>query len=285
MENSKIAWTDNTFNPWIGCTKVSDGCKFCYAEALMDHRYGKVQWGPSGARQRTSAANWRKPHQWNRQAAKEGRRIRVFCASLADVFEDRDELIPWRADLFAMIEETPNLDWQLLTKRPENVPQMMPELPRNVWLGTSVENQETADLRVPLLAQISAAVRFASYEPALGPIVFNSWWLNEVLSWIIVGGESGHDARPFNIHWARQLVRDCDAAGVPVFVKQLGARPYSCIGSHDSPAASYGAPVDCRGNAGYGCEVLKLKDKKGGDMDEWPEDLRVREMPRLVGVQ
>ena len=101
--NSKIEWTDNTFNPWIGCTKVSDGCKHCYAEALMDKRYGRVQWGPQGTRQRTSADNWRKPIQWNKQATKEGKRYRVFCSSLADVFEDRTELEPWRADLFSLI--------------------------------------------------------------------------------------------------------------------------------------------------------------------------------------
>ena len=117
-ENSKIEWTDHTFNPWIGCTKVSDGCKNCYAESLMDKRWGKVKWGPQGQRQRTSDENWKKPFAWDRQAAKQGIRYRVFCASLADVFEDNDQVSDWRLDLFDMIKVTPNLDWLLLTKRP-----------------------------------------------------------------------------------------------------------------------------------------------------------------------
>jgi protein gp37 len=124
-ENSKIEWTDHTFNPWIGCTKVSDGCKHCYAEALMDKRYGRVKWGPQGTRQRTSADNWRKPLQWNKQAVKEDKHYRVFCSSLADVFEDNPQLTEWRADLFNLIAETPNLDWLLLTKRPENINRMV----------------------------------------------------------------------------------------------------------------------------------------------------------------
>lgn len=121
MENTKIEWADHTFNPWIGCTKVSDGCKHCYAEHLMDTRLGRVKWGPQGIRQRTSAAYWRYPLKWNKRLEGTGRRERVFCASLADVFEDRPELEEWRQDLYHLISETPNLDWLLLTKRPENV--------------------------------------------------------------------------------------------------------------------------------------------------------------------
>lgn len=182
-ENSKIEWTDHTFNPWIGCAKVSDGCKHCYAETLM-HRYGKVKWGPQGTRQRTSEANWRKPLQWNRQAEKEGRRYRVFCASLADVFEDRPELVEWRNDLLGLIEDTPNLDWLLLTKRPENINRMIADLRgdcewlswngakerHNIWIGTSVEDQKAADERIPHLLNIPARVRFLSCEPLLGPV-------------------------------------------------------------------------------------------------------------------
>lgn len=180
-ENSKIEWTDHTFNPWIGCTKVSDGCKHCYAETLMDKRMSKVQWGPEGTRVRTSAANWKKPLQWNKQAAAEGRRYKVFCASLADVFEDRPELVEWRRDLLNLILATPNLDWLLLTKRPQNIKPMlqaMPVLKRdnvwdhlwpeyfpNVWIGTSDEGNQHQ--RLDELRRIPAAVRFVSMEPLI----------------------------------------------------------------------------------------------------------------------
>jgi protein gp37 len=123
-ENSNIEWTHHTFNPWIGCTKVSDGCKNCYAENLMDKRYGRVKWGPQGTRVRTSEANWKKPLKWNREAEAKGERHRVFCASLADVFEDKPdqpEMEQWRLELLELIIKTPYLDWLLLTKRPENV--------------------------------------------------------------------------------------------------------------------------------------------------------------------
>lgn len=166
MKNSNIEWTTHTFNPWIGCTKVSDGCKNCYAEAL-DRRWGHKRWGPTAARVRTSEANWKKPLQWNAEAAKAKRRDRVFCASLADVFDDHESVDPhWRADLFNLIDSTPHLDWLLLTKRPENIQRFMPNLaesehmwPRaNVWLGTTVENQEQSEKRIPHLLKAPAAV-------------------------------------------------------------------------------------------------------------------------------
>lgn len=172
-ENSKIEWTDHTFNPWIGCTKVSPGCDNCYAEARMDHRLKQVQWGPHGERKRTSAAYWRAPMAWDRKAAAAGVRHRVFCASLADLF---DNAVPseWRADLFDLIKATPNLDWLLLTKRPQNIAKYLPSdwdsgYP-NVWLGTSVENQTEADRRIPELLNVPAVVRFLSMEPLLGPV-------------------------------------------------------------------------------------------------------------------
>ena len=251
-ENSKIEWTDHTFNPWIGCTKVSDGCKHCYAETLMDHRYKKVEWGPEGTRVRTSAANWKKPVQWNKQAAAEGRRYKVFCASLADVFEDRPDLEQWRRDLFNLILATPNLDWLLLTKRPQNIKPMlqaMPVLKRdnvwdhlwpehfpNVWIGTSVEDQKAADERIPELLQIPAKVRFLSMEPLLGPVNLypaSTMGRNYVLEmegrgndkglhWVIVGGESGPNARPMHPVWARSIRDRCQVAGVPFFFKQWG---------------------------------------------------------------
>jgi protein gp37 len=255
--NSAIEWTTHTFNPWMGCTRVSEACRFCYAEQLMDKRYGKVKWGPQGTRQRTSDANWRQPYSWNRKAEGAEERPRVFCASLADVFEDRPELVPWRQELFDMICRTPNLDWLLLTKRPENALRMMveagmymsenPDLPcpqPNIWIGTSVENQEAADKRIPHLLRTPAAVRFLSCEPLLGPLDIE-WHFARYQSlvsglryrkpgaagdykklpgidWVICGGESGASARPMHPDWARSLRDQCRDAGVAFFFKQWG---------------------------------------------------------------
>jgi protein gp37 len=250
MENSKIEWTHHTFNPWVGCTKVSAGCKNCYAETMMDKRWGKVEWGVNGQRLRTSKAYWRKPLAWDKAAAAAGVRHRVFCASLADVFEDkfdqRAEMDRWRSDLMCLIQSTPNLDWLLLTKRPENVMGMfdaawqmvgglpVAELPTNVWIGVSVENQEQADIRIPELLQIPAAVRFLSMEPLLGHVNLTLHDLPEncptwhdgcncvMVDWVIVGGESGHDARPMHLRWARAIRDHCNWAKVPFFFKQWG---------------------------------------------------------------
>lgn len=294
---SQIQWTDATFNPWIGCTKVSEGCKFCYAEQDMDKRRGRVKWGPlpKGTRILTSDAYWKQPLKWNREAAVAGERRRVFCSSLADVFEDwqgpiklgfsewigadlyKEEDGAWstgggvlaqtdrrdslplvtlndvRIRLFELIEQTPALDWQLLTKRPENVMDMVPPewyeaFPPNVWLGTSCEDQKTADERIPHLLQCPAAVRFLSCEPLLGPIDLSDiergnpntgynpltghmwggipggedWFPNQRIGWVICGGESGPNARPMHPDWARSLRDQCQAAGVPYFFKQWG---------------------------------------------------------------
>lgn len=226
---TKIEWADKTFNPWIGCQKVSPGCDHCYAEAMMDHRYGRVQWGPHGERKRTSPANWRKPKQWAKAA--NGTRPRVFCASLADVFDNK---VPqeWRDDLFEMIYETPELDWLLLTKRPENISKMLPDGEwgegwPNVWLGTTCEDQEHYLRRYSILASIPAYVRFISYEPALGPLAINLA-VPPVAApdWIICGGESGHGARQMEAWWARNLRDDCARAGIPFFMKQMtGKKP------------------------------------------------------------
>jgi protein gp37 len=172
-ENTKIQWCDHTFNPWIGCTKVAEGCKFCYAEELMANRYKKVKWGPLGTRVRTKT--WGDPVRWNKQADKEGVRKKVFCASLADVFEDRDELIPWRKDLFKLMDDTPNLDWLLLTKRPENIGLMWPldgDRRMNVWLGTSISTQiELEEAAKPLIAlKDLCAFTFLSLEPQIEAI-------------------------------------------------------------------------------------------------------------------
>lgn len=238
-ENSKIEWTDHTFNPWIGCHKVSDGCKNCYAEAMMDKRYGKVQWGVHGTRKRTSEQYWKQPIRWDHQAGKEGVRRRVFCASLADVMEDRPELQVLREELFKLIESTPNLDWLLLTKRPENFKRFLPdtwlETPlHNVWLGTSVEDQKSYDERVLHLVTIPAVTRFLSAEPLLGDVDLGLFGiipativpcyapLYQRIHWVIAGGESGRNARPMHLQWVRSLREQCTAAGVAFFFKQWG---------------------------------------------------------------
>jgi protein gp37 len=177
MENSKIEWTDHTFNPWMGCQNVSPGCDHCYAEAKMDHQYRKVQWGPHGERNRTSEAYWKNPVKWNATARafrrEHGHRPRVFCASLADVFDN--QVSPeWRRDLFALIRECRRLDWLMLTKRPQNIRKMLPpdwgDGYRNVWLGVTGENQTYFDQRWKHLQDIPAVVKFISSEPALRPL-------------------------------------------------------------------------------------------------------------------
>lgn len=223
--NTTIAWTDHTFNPWIGCTHVHDGCRFCYAEYDFDHRYGRAKWGVNGTRVRTAVSTWKRAVRWNLQAHRDGVQHRVFCASLADVFEDRAELEPWRGDLFKLIDDTPYIDWQLLTKRPENIVAMWPgEYRAHVWLGTSVSDQHTADIWIPrLLAHRDLTpVLFISAEPLLGPVDLSEYLPR--LDWVIVGGESGPNARPMQLGWARQVRDQCQAYGVPFFFKQVGGR-------------------------------------------------------------
>jgi protein gp37 len=178
-DNTSIEWCDHTFNPWEGCQKVSPGCDHCYAETRNARFNGTaVNWGPGAPRRRTSEANWKKPLKWNREAqaffAAHGRRQRVFCASLADVFDNAVDP-QWRRDLFNLILQTPHLDWLLLTKRIGNVSgvirdQLLHPLPPNVWMGITVVNQEEADRDIPKLLAIDASVRFLSMEPLLGHI-------------------------------------------------------------------------------------------------------------------
>ncbi|MCG5241364.1 phage Gp37/Gp68 family protein [Azospirillum doebereinerae] len=245
-EVSAIEWTHATFNPWIGCTKLSAACDHCYAETLSKARLG-VPWGAGQPRRRTAASTWKAPLSWNRKAAKEGRRMRVFCASLADVF-DAEVPDAWRADLFALIDQTPNLDWLLLTKRPAVARKVMPAEPRpNVWLGTTVEDQKMAEARIPLLLETPAAVRFLSMEPLLGPVNLRQMDAPDAfhdhldaltgallinggggpcrhtkLDWVITGGESGPGARPTHPDWFRSIRDQCAAAGVPFLFKQHG---------------------------------------------------------------
>lgn len=267
-ENTKIEWCDHTFNPWEGCQKVGPGCDHCYAEARNARFSGghAANWGPGAPRRRTSAANWKKPLAWNAAHAeffaKHGRRQRVFCASLADVF-DNAVAPQWRDDLFRLIEATPNLDWLLLTKRIWNVPNMLP-LPfdferhfPNVWIGATVVSQQEADRDIPKLLAVPARVRFLSMEPLLGPVEIEDFLYIEhphctgfvpstrydhgycdrcaghesdpihtspkgKVDWVIVGGESGPGAGPMHPDWARSLRDQCQAAGVPFLFKQWG---------------------------------------------------------------
>lgn len=219
---SKIEWTDHTFNPWWGCEKVSPACKHCYAE-LFAKRVGQKVWGAGVERRLFGDKHWAEPIAWNVAAAKAPQRARVFCASMADVFEGLPSLNAQRARLWKLIESTASLDWLLLTKRPENIASMAPwrdGWPANVWLGATVENQQYADQRIPALLENAAKVRFLSIEPLLGPIDLRRYLAD--LDWVIVGGESGGSARPSNIAWVRDLRDQCVDAGVAFFFKQWG---------------------------------------------------------------
>lgn len=351
-ENSKIAWTNHSFSPWVGCQRVSPGCEHCYAEAY-DKRVGGVpknqranpkvaesRWGPKGRRVRTAAANWKKPLAWNKAAEGAGERHRVFCSSLADVFEDRPELGPWRFEMLDLIRKTPHLDWLLLTKRPQNVLRMLGDLdadayaaahiddelvdwleswidgrpPANVWLGTTVEDQQRANERIPELLKVPAVVRFLSCEPLLERVELPRFCLcgcgktvDQAFStsrsslnreqfedglriglgvnWVIVGGESGPGARPFAVDWARDLLRQCRSSGVAPFVKQLGARSTGFCrtgpadGHDDRDFCDLYESSESTFVCGAECR-LRLTDPAGADPAEWPADLRVREFPR-----
>jgi protein gp37 len=232
-ENSKIEWTDHTFNPWTGCTKVSPGCDHCYAEGWAK-RSGTVKWGDA-PRRRTTEANWRLPLKWNAQAEREGRRFRVFCASLADVFDNTAPAL-WRQELMSLIVRTPNLDWQLLTKRIGNAKRMLSDAsmhdgllltandeyrpPANLWIGATIVNREELLRDAEKLKATPASVRFWSVEPLLEDLGVIPRDL--LPDWVIVGGESGPGARPMHPDWARSLRDQCAAAGVPFLFKQWG---------------------------------------------------------------
>ena len=219
---TSIEWTEHTFNPWWGCTKVSAGCTNCYAETLAK-RYGHKVWG-TGDRRVFGEAHWREPVRWNALAESEGNAHRVFCASMADVF-DKDAPPGEQARLWKLIDSTPWLRWQLLTKRPERIGEVIPPdwltTPReNVWLGTSVESPAVLD-RVAALVKVPAAVRFLSVEPLIAKIPRLPL---RGIGWVIVGGESGSRSRPMEPDWVRALRDRCVAAEVPFFFKQWGGR-------------------------------------------------------------
>lgn len=222
-ETTKIEWADHTFNPWIGCTKVSPACDNCYAAELMDTRYGRAKWGAGETRVRTGASNWQQPRKWNRAAEREGSRPFVFCASLADVFDNEVDPL-WRTELFGLIAETPRLVWLLLTKRVGNVEKMVSALPANVAIGATMPNQYEYDRDRIKLAFVKQRFRpmftFGSFEPMLGPVILD----RHAPDWIIVGGESGKNARPMQLEWARSLKRQSEDLGRVFNFKQVGGR-------------------------------------------------------------
>lgn len=254
--NSKIQWCDHSFNPWWGCVRVSPACRFCYADTQAA-RYGHQLWRANGERRMLSDQHWRQPLKWNREAQAAGRPALVFCASMADVFEDRRDLDAPRHRLWQLIDNTPWLTWQLLTKRPENVARLAPwndNWPANIWLGTSVETQRFAEQRIPVLLDSPAKLHFLSCEPLLGPVDLIPWAAG--IPWVIAGGESGPKSRPTNLDWFRDLRDQCAAAGTSLFVKQLGT-----VWAKQNSATS----------------------RKAGEPGEWPEDLRIRQMPAAAG--
>lgn len=290
-EHTGIAWTDHTFNPWWGCSKVSQGCRNCYAETLSVRFHGDRLWGVGGDRKIASEATWREPLRWNRQAEAAGKRSLVFCASMADVFERHGnaevnaKLDAARARLWMLIEATPHLDWQLLTKRPENIFDMVPDrwcapgaMAPNVWLGASVCGDRKDDEMVAHLHAASAAlmpaVTFLSYEPAVGPpdFLFDPLGAAARVDWIIVGGESGANARPFHADWARDVIRYAKHAQTRVFVKQMGA---ALIDERNGVAGCQAPPPP----SDLGITVRYLNHRAGADPSEWPGELRVQEFP------
>lgn len=220
-----IEWCHHTFNPWWGCVKISQACKRCYA-ASHAGRFGHKVWGARAPRRLASPKAWKEPLRWDTAARAAGKRERVFCLSMGDVFEDRRDLDSARALLWALIAATPNLDWLLLTKRPENIAKLVPwgaTWPTNVWLGVTAETQENADQRIPLILQYPAAVHFVSAEPLLEAISLTRYLVGERrVGWVIAGGESGPGARPSDPDWFRSLRDECVQHDVPFFFKQWG---------------------------------------------------------------
>jgi protein gp37 len=287
-EFSRIQWTDHTFNPWRGCTKVSQGCANCYAER-GSKRNPKVLgiWGDEGTRVLAAPAQWHGPLKWNKIAEHDGARFRVFCASLADVFEDwtghmtnhKDELLfcepPFDNDpftlnhardrLWELIKNTAHLDWLILTKRPENITKMMPhgEWP-NVWLGVTVEKQEYTvrlDMLQDAKEKIKVPVLFCSAEPLLGPLSLSGVLSKDSINWVIVGGESGSlgKVRSFVGAWAQRIIEECKIGGINCFVKQLGTSNNEVLPTTEDP--------------------------KCGDTNRWPLRLRVREIPTGLSIE
>lgn len=368
-ENSKIQWTDHTFNPWRGCAHavapdgyVHPGCANCYAECQA-RRFPELlgRWGgcgESGTRVVAPDKLWDQVLTWNKRAERDGVRRHVFCASIADVWEDwGGPMIDakgrrlwvnsrggyWEGDdgspgfayerrlltmadvrlrLFELQRRTKNLVWLFLTKRPWLVRDTISRLVGleewkrncgNVWFGTSISDQPTADRWLDPLVELRGLAEnlFVSAEPLLGPVNLGNWLTGEcegadaacesgncihngkpLIDWVIVGGESGPKSRRCDGRWVRSLVKQCAAAGVATFVKQFGAYVVDrndSISLDEDTGTYWPEPLDVRHNIngfreeyqGADCRLI-LRDRKGGDPAEWPEELRVREMPFTV---
>lgn len=306
-ETTNISWCDSTFNPVVGCERISPACDHCYA-AGWALRTGQSQlW--NGARRRTTDANWRAPLQWEREhgqfEAEHGRRRRVFCASLADVFDNAWDP-QWRSDLFKLIEATPNLDWLLLTKRIGNVRGMCGGVSAwpNVWLGATIANQAEADRDIPKLLATPAHVRFLSCEPLLGAIDLRQW-IGEAdrqaicasthtavgedfdrcditglpcnaIDWVIAGGESGGKARPSHPDWFRSLRDQCAAAGVAFHHKQHG----EWIEAHERTGEVYSDQAEYEQMAAECDGFISLDGHFVRSLDDAREDTKYRGMKR-----
>lgn len=242
-EGTSISWTDNTFNPWWGCTKVSPGCDHCYAETVDAKFSSDPHWGKGVPRKVFGDAHWNEPLKWQRAAAKAGRVEKVFCASMADVMDDEAPAGEWMR-LISLINDTPNLLWQLLTKRPQRYIHRLPVAGfayDNVILGSTTENQEFYDVRInplqeaasylygrnldrrlsyPLEPERRIVQTFVSYEPALGPITMHD---RLAPSWLIFGGETGKERRSMEVAWAENIKSECELRGVAFFMKQMSA--------------------------------------------------------------
>jgi protein gp37 len=252
-EKSGINWTDASFAPWLGCTRISPACDRCYAAAI-DKRAGRDLWAPGAERKRTSRDYWRQPLKWQAEAARTGIRRRVFSSHLSDLFDNRAHEA-WRADFWELVRDTPDLTWMVLTKRPQLIPRMIPawwgDGPPNVWLGATVENQAEARRRIPHLLAAPAAVHWLSVEPLLEALDLRPWVGR--LGWAIVGGESGGGARVLEPAWARAIRDQCAETGTAFWFKQAGSNHTAWPGV-----------------TGH-----------GDRLDQFPADLRIRELPVL----
>ena len=287
-EFTGISWCRHTFNPWWGCVKVSEACRYCYAER-DSNRFAPGLWGADAERRVSSEKIWGDPLRWDRAAKRVGERRRVFCASMADVFEARDDLNPARARLWALIAATPNHVWLLLTKRPQEILSRIPSawveaLPPNVWVGTSVENETAARERIPHLFAVPAKVLFLSCEPLLGPVDLRQYLdvgagcpldcaaCDHKIDWVIVGGESGPSARPMHPDWARSLRDQCAANRVAFHFKQWGewaprtrddGKPFDSLDTAKHALIDIaGLPNACLEAAGKGAAPMSRVGKK-----------------------
>lgn len=228
MENSGVNWTHHSLGFWIGCQHASDGCLNCYAEQKEDHRFHRVKWGPGQPRRRTRPETWQQAFKWNSEAIEQNMRYRVFANPESDTFDNAVDP-RWRSDAWAVIRHCQNLDWLILTKRPQNIRKMLPPdwgdhgWP-NVWLGTTTENMVEARRRIPILARVPARHHFLSAEPLLEPVNLQPWLRDGVIDWVICGGESGNKYRPMEADWARYLRDQCAHFRTAFFMKQMAAR-------------------------------------------------------------